>query len=171
MLPFLKTTSDNPPSFVLDRYWNVVKSNAALLEIYRGVDPGLLNRPINALRLTLHPQGLAPKIVNLEEGACHALSRLERQASVSRDPTLDTLLEEMRGYVGKVQPPYTTEAVAAMLNVDSPVGVLSFLTTTMMFGAPNDLTVSELSIESFFPSDTETRARVDRLESSRLRAA
>jgi transcriptional regulator with XRE-family HTH domain len=88
------------PAFALDRHWHIVASNAALPELYEGVAPELLEPPVNALRLSLHPQGLAPRIVNLAEWRGHLLYRLRRQVELTADAALIELLREVSAYPG-----------------------------------------------------------------------
>ena len=86
------------PAFALDRHWNIVASNNALPQLYDGVDPALLTRPVNVIRLSLHPNGLAPRIANLGEWRAHALSRLRRQIELTADPVLIELMADMKSY-------------------------------------------------------------------------
>src|SRR6516225_836550 len=88
------------PAFALDRHWTIVASNAALPELYDAVAPGLLQPPVNAMRLSLHPQGLAPQIVNLVEWRAHLLHRLRRQVELTADRGLIDLLREVGDYPG-----------------------------------------------------------------------
>src|SRR5262245_61097263 len=88
------------PAFALDRHWNVVASNSALQELYEGCAPELMTPPVNAMRLSLHPQGVAPRIVNLAEWRAHLLFRLRRQLDVTADPALEALLKEANAYPG-----------------------------------------------------------------------
>jgi hypothetical protein len=115
----------------------------------------------------LHPEGLAPRIVNLHEWRAHLLERLRRQIDVSADPILVDLLQELRGFPAPrtragVKPEkgadYAGVAVPFRLATDS--GVLSFFSTTTVFGTPVDVTLSELALESFFPADAETATRL-----------
>src|SRR6202050_576157 len=86
------------PAFALDRHWRIVASNAALPELYDGVAPDLLQPPVNAMRLSLHPRGLAPRIANLAEWRAHLLYRLRREVELTADPVLIELLQEVGGY-------------------------------------------------------------------------
>jgi transcriptional regulator with XRE-family HTH domain len=153
------------PAFAVDRRWQIVASNRALQPIYAGVAPELLQPPMNALRLSLHPNGMAPRILNLEEWRAHIFSRLREQIAASADPSLIDLYAELRTYGGrsghdssKHSDPRTSTVVP--FRVASPAGPLSFFTTTMVFGTPLDITLSELAVEFFFPADPETITRV-----------
>src|SRR5689334_22379774 len=80
------------PAFALDRHWNIAASNSALQQIYEGVDPELMKPPVNALRLSLHPRGVAPRIENLAEWRAHLLFRLRKQVELTGDKALQDLL-------------------------------------------------------------------------------
>ncbi|MEV8377057.1 helix-turn-helix transcriptional regulator [Kribbella sp. NPDC056861] len=145
------------PALVVDRWWNIVEANAGIALFTEGVSVELLKPPINALRLTLHPDGMAPRIGNLAEVRASALSSLQRQVASTADPELQDLYDELRGYAGSER----TE-LAAAAEVVVPMKLrhgdreLSLLTTIATFGTPLDVTVSELMIESFFPADQAT---------------
>ena len=153
------------PAFALDRYWNMVASNGALPALYEGVAPELLSSPVNALRLSLHPQGLAPRIANLAEWRAHLMSRLRRQVELSADPKLAELLREASTYrvEGAFDDARLAHEVLVPLQLYAPAGVLSFFSTTTVFGSPVDVTLAELAIESFFPADPSTADAVKRL--------
>jgi transcriptional regulator with XRE-family HTH domain len=149
------------PAFALDRHWNIVASNGALPEVYVGVAAHLVRPPINALRLTLHPDGLAPRIANLSEWRAHSLARLRRQIDLTADPVLIELLRELSQYPapgGKhhAAAPADEPAVAIPFCITTDRGLLSFFTTTTMFGSPVDITLSELAVECFYPADAAT---------------
>jgi transcriptional regulator with XRE-family HTH domain len=149
------------PAFALDRHWTIAASNGALPEVYVGVAPHLMQPPINALRLTLHPDGLAPRIANLSEWRQHSLARLRRQIDVTADPVLLELLRELSQYSGPggknhLAVPTEEPAVAIPFCIRSERGLLTFFTTTTMFGSPVDITLSELAVECFYPADAAT---------------
>jgi transcriptional regulator with XRE-family HTH domain len=158
------------PAFALDRAWNVVASNAALPELYVDVAPALLKPPVNVLRLSLHPEGLAPRIENLAEWRAHLLARLKQQIELTADPVLIELQREAAAYPspgdagsrGAETPP----EVVAPLRIRIAAGALSFFTTTTVFGSPVDVTLSELAIESFFAADASTARLVQALSAS-----
>jgi len=158
------------PAIAIDRHWTLIASNNAMPSMLAGVDPFLLQPPVNVLRLSLHPAGLAPRIANLREWRSHLLERLRRQIDITADSVLVELINELgdypipegasssehdtgREYAGVIVPfQYVTEA-----------GTLSFFSTTTIFGTPVDITLSELAIESFFPADAATAEAVRRL--------
>jgi transcriptional regulator with XRE-family HTH domain len=147
------------PALVVDRQWELVAGNAGLGLLTVGAAPELLEPPVNALRLALHPDGVAPRILNLPEWRAHLLERLERQARVSGDPALAALLEELRGYPGGEAHLTHEHDVFVPLRIEGEDGrALSFLSTVSTFGTAVDVTAAELSIESFFPADAATRA-------------
>lgn len=149
------------PALAIDRHWQLLNANAAVAPFLRGVDVTLLGPPLNVLRASLHPRGLAPRILNLAEWREHVLSRLAAQIAVSADPVLVQLLEELRGYPAPAaatsrSATSTWAGVAVPLQVESDGAVLSFLSTTTVFGTPVDITLAELAIEAFLPADQAT---------------
>jgi len=88
------------PAVVLDRWGDVVLANRAIGPLLEGVDPALLSPPINVYRLSLHPDGLPPRIRNRTEWTAHLGHRLTRLARLTGDPRLAVLLEEVRTYPG-----------------------------------------------------------------------
>ena len=124
-----------------------------------GVPAALLTPPLNVLRITLHPDGMAPRIVNLGEWRAHLLTRLRRQIEVSADATLAELLKELSEYPA---PAHAAEsggsavAFAVPFRLATDAGVLSFISTTTVFGTPVDVTLSELALECFYPADAAT---------------
>ena len=113
--------------------------------------------PVNVLRLSLHPEGVAPRIENLGEWRAHILHRLEAQVAASGDPVLADLLAELRSYPGgTARSEDNYGGVAVPLRLRAGETVLSFLGTTTMFGTPIDVTLAELAIEAFLPADEAT---------------
>ena len=150
------------PAIVVDHRWDLVAANTpALAVLTEGVDPELLGGRRNALRMSLHPGGLAPRIANLAEWSSHLLDRLRREVAVSADPALDQLIAELRSYPGVVDGPLPTDGPAPLfvpLVLRAGDAVLSFVSTVATFGTARDITAAELSIESFFPADEATAA-------------
>ena len=146
------------PAAVVNRWWELVDANAGIALFTGGVSPGLLEPPVNVLRLSLHPDGMAPRIANLPEWRAHLLARLHRQAEATGDPRLVTLYTELEAYPGGLaQPPEPTDVVVP-LRYRTPRAELSFLSITAVIGTPMDVTVEELAIESFYPADDQTAA-------------
>ncbi|TDD56315.1 XRE family transcriptional regulator [Kribbella antibiotica] len=145
------------PALVVDRWWNIVEANAGIKIFTTDVDEKLLKAPINALRLTLHPDGLAGRIVNLAEVRAAALSSLQRQITSTADPELRDLYDEFRGYATDDRPVQPGPAeVVVPIELMYEGQRLSLLTMIATFGTPLDITVSELMIESFYPANEET---------------
>jgi len=151
------------PALAVDRHWNLVFANKAVAPLLAGADEKLLAPPVNVLRLSLHPGGLAPRIVNFREWRAHIQERLARQVDASGDAALVDLLEELKGYpVPAGARPWRGEdslgGVAVPLELRGEAGTLRFLSTTTVFGTALDISLAELTIETFFPADTETAA-------------
>jgi transcriptional regulator with XRE-family HTH domain len=150
------------PAVAVDRRWELLDGNAGVPLITAGAAAHLLEPPINALRLSLHPEGMAPRIANLAEWSGHVLGRLRREVTATQDPQLRSLLAELEGYpAGEADPRHTTPgpgAIVVPLRLRHEAGELSFMSTITTFGTPLDITVSELSIEAFFPADDHTAA-------------
>jgi len=154
------------PALAIDRHWNLVSANAAVASLIAdaGPDPALLEQPVNVLRLSLHPRGLASKIVNLGQWRRHLLERLDGQIRASGDEQLMALRDELASYPGASNDDQTNEgsfAIPFVLNTTA--GRLSFISTTLVFGTPVDVTLSELAIEIFFAADAATAAGVETL--------
>jgi transcriptional regulator with XRE-family HTH domain len=147
------------PALAVDRHWQLLAANAAIEPFMVGAAEHLLAPPVNVLRLTLHPEGLAPRIENLPEWRAHILHRLEAQVAASGDPVLAGLLAELRAYPGGTAPGGDSHGgVAVPMRIKAGEAVLSFLSTTTMFGTPIDVTLTELAIEAFLPADEATAA-------------
>ena len=153
------------PALAVDRHWSLIAANAAVAALLNGVAPDLLQPPVNVLRLSLHPDGLGRRIVNLAEWKHHLIERLRRQVVQSADPVLEAMVEELRAFPAPASksPPDAHASIAIPLILDSPGGRLSLLSTTTIFGTPVEVTLSELAIESFFPADAETAERLRRI--------
>lgn len=151
------------PALAVDRHWSMVASNAIVPLLLGGADASLLEPPVNVLRLSLHPKGLAPRIANLAEWRDHLLERLRRQVDVSADPVLSALLSELRSYpvpnTARARRPGNSGEFAGVvvpLQMLADGGTLSFFSTITVFGTPIDITLSELALEAFFPADAAT---------------
>jgi transcriptional regulator with XRE-family HTH domain len=152
------------PAVVVDRHWGMVAANSAIALLTEGAAGHLLEPPVNVLRLGLHPEGLAPRILNLTEWRAHLLDRLGREAVVSGDPALAALHAELAAYPGGDHPGTVPDleagAIAVPLRLRDGNGELTFISTVTTFGTAVDVTVAELSIESFFPADDLTARRL-----------
>jgi hypothetical protein len=143
---------------VVDRSWQIVSANAGAALLMDGVAPSLLERP-NALRMALHPEGLAPRIRNLSQWRHHLIERLRREVAVSGSTELLALLTEIESYPGGSEETRDLGGVAVPLELCTSQGkLLTFLSTVTTFGTAMDLTAAELSIEAFLPADETTAA-------------
>jgi transcriptional regulator with XRE-family HTH domain len=143
------------PAAVVDRGWNLVAGNGGIAVLTAGVAGHLLEAPVNVLRVSLHPDGMAPRIANLPEWRQHLLHRLRRQVALTADAAASALLEELEGYPAPdddEEPPPHNDIVVPLRLRDG----LTFFSTVATFGTAVDITVSELAIESFFPADAHT---------------
>ncbi len=157
------------PALAVDRHWTLVAANAATHRLLAGLDAALLQPPVNVLRLGLHPAGLAPRTANLPEWRAHLLARLRRQIEITADPVLVALLRELQAYpAGRAAPGKPGAApdyggVIVPFQLVSEAGILSFLSTTTIFGTPVDVTLAELALEAFYPADAATAEALRRL--------
>jgi transcriptional regulator with XRE-family HTH domain len=149
------------PALAVDRHWNLLAGNAMLPHLMTGAEPQLLRGRINVLRLSLHPEGLAPRIVNLGQWRDHLFERLRQQIHATGDDVLAMLLEELRSYPVPAHA-HETHLEGELLGVAMPFrlqtdyGVLNFISTTTVFGTAVDVTLQELALETFFPADATT---------------
>jgi transcriptional regulator with XRE-family HTH domain len=157
------------PALVVDRYWTLITSNNALTVLLNDVAPQLLNGDVNVLRLSLHPDGLAPRIINLGEWRDHILERLAHEAEHTADPKLMALYKGLTALPGPLnRHPRSTRAarngtIAVPIHLTSDHGPLSFISTTTVFGTAADVTLAEITIETFYPSDDRTASIMARL--------
>jgi transcriptional regulator with XRE-family HTH domain len=151
------------PALVVDRHWNVVASNRGVAHVTRGVAAELLAPPRNALRIALHPEGLAPRTRNLADWSGYLVAQLRREIQTTRDPDLESLYEELLAYpeisaaLGRAKPPTPRDIMLKHeLRIDDTD--LAFFGTFTTFGTARDLTLAELTILAFYPADSETAA-------------
>ncbi len=149
----------------------MLSANASVGLLMGGIDSGLMQPPVNVLRLGLHPRGLAPRIANYTQWRAHVLMRLRQQIAATADPILMELLAELESYP---VPAASDDEMGLADDVDyggvvvpfrlrTEYGVLSFFSTTTVFGTPLDITLAELAIESFFPADAQTTEALNRM--------
>jgi len=148
------------PALAIDRHWTLVAANTALPPLLAGLPQTLMEPPVNVLRLSLHPDGLSSRIVNLPQWRAHLLERLRRQVELTADPVLEALLRELQGYPAPrlAGPGIRAQAFDVVVPLKLRVGdhILSFISTTTIFGTPQEITLSELALETFFPADAAT---------------
>ncbi|MFI6219921.1 helix-turn-helix domain-containing protein [Nocardia salmonicida] len=144
------------PAIAVDGDWTMVDANAGVWVFLEGVGSEILTPPINALRLTLHPRGLAPRIANLAQWRGHVLGRLIGQIAATGSAGLADLYTELAAYPGgRAEPDQHSPVVPLRLRHGDHELVM--LSATTVFGAPHNVTTAELAIESFLPADPETR--------------
>ena len=152
------------PALAFDRHWNVISANQAVWSLLSVVSEDLLKPPVNLLRVSLHPAGLAPHIINLAEWQCHLMNQLRRQWRITRDAALDALLKELSVYPSAAsgeslrQESTPADGIAIPLRLMTPRGTLSLLSAVTVFGTAMEITLSELTLEAFYPADEFTRA-------------
>ncbi|MGH2908371.1 MAG: transcriptional regulator, partial [Solirubrobacteraceae bacterium] len=151
-----------------DRHHPLVTANDALALLLEGVHPDLLAPPANGMRVALHPRGMAPRTLNLAEWSAHLLHRVRREAQVTGDPELRALYEELVGYPGVAPVPAHTGLRAAdivlplRLRDTDGEGELAFISTLSTFVTAEDVNLSELAIEAFYPANAHTAMRLMR---------
>ena len=169
-LDLILTGHEPYPALVVDRRWNLVAANSAIMALSEWVDPALLEPPVNAMRAGLHPRGLARWMVNLGEVRAYFLGRLQRQVALSGDAELANLLEEVEGYPAPehehdpASEAPASEILTPLMRMRAPDGSeLSFFATVATFGTAAEVTTSELSIELAFPADAATAEALRKL--------
>lgn len=143
------------PALLIDRHWTLLEANGAVALLIGDANPRLLEPPVNVLRLSLHPDGLAPRIRNLSTWGAHLLHRLRHQALAGADPALDALRAELAAYLppDAAQECPASADITVPLEVDTGVGPLSLISLTTIFGGPLDVALSEMALETFLPAD------------------
>ncbi len=168
------------PALAVDRHWNLVAANRMLPLLLQGLPPALLAPPMNVLRLSLHPQGLAGMIDPLPPWRAHVLARLARQVAASGDPVLAALHAELAALplpAGTADSARETDGAApgavdelvVPLRLNTPVGRLDFITTVTTFGAPHEVALAELAVETLLPADAATAERLRALHATLAR--
>lgn len=151
------------PALAVDAHWDLVAANRAATVFFADLPPVLVTPPVNVLRATLHPDGLAARIRNLAEWRAVVLGRVRRQLDRTGDPVLAELLAELRAYPAPTGHEDAGAAPASHplvvpLRLASENGDLAFSYTTTVFGSPRDVTLDEIAIEAFLPADERTAA-------------
>lgn len=157
------------PALITDRIGTLLAGNEALNVMFDGVAPGLLVPPVNVRRLALHPQGLAPRVVNFAEWGRHVTEMIHHQIDWRPDPGEAALLSELDGYVGDgpAEPGPDYMGLAMPLHLASSAGDLKLLTTVTSFATAVDVTIAELRLEAFLPADAQTATRLGSLRVTR----
>lgn len=157
------------PALAVDRNWTMLSANKAISVFLAGVADHLVADEVNVLKLSLHPEGLSKRILNFREWRAHLLSRLAHEVEITADARLIELLDELKSYPVPLHA-MSTRAVGVAdggivvpLTVTSEEGPLSFISTTTVFGTAVDVTLSEVTIETFFPANSETTKAMEKL--------
>jgi transcriptional regulator with XRE-family HTH domain len=153
------------PALAVDRRWMLIHANQAVRPLLEGVSSELLQPPVNILRLSLHPAGLAPRIWNYSEWRTHVLTRLRLEISASGDAELEKLHAELSALPIPLRAPNSRRGpdiggLAAALVLDTSQGRLTLFTTTTIFGTATDVTLDEVTLETFFPADAESSQKL-----------
>jgi hypothetical protein len=147
------------PAIAVDRWWNLVAANEPLGLLIEGIAPALMEPPVNTLRVALHPEGMAPRILNLGQYRAHLLDRLRREVALTADERLAALHDELSAYPAPPAPPTPAHPeIAVPLRLLARDQELAFFSTIATFGTALDITLAELAIEAFFPADAATAA-------------
>ncbi|WP_217996904.1 helix-turn-helix domain-containing protein [Nocardioides jensenii] len=146
------------PALVVDRDWNLVQANNAVAPLIADVAPELLDGQVNVLRLSLHPDGMSSRIVNLAEWRGHLLDRLAREFAVTGSAGTKALHDELSSYPGGITHAPPDGRIAVPMRLRSDAGELSFISTVTTFGTAVDISVAELTVEAFLPADAATAA-------------
>lgn len=157
------------PAVIVDRHWNLVSANPVAFLLTSEVDhQELLDPPVNVIRLSFHPGGLAPHILNFPEYAAHLVARLRRQVDHTADPVLTALLEEACEHTGTnaAEADHGPDEVVLPMRLRLGSDELTLFSTIAVFGAPREVTLDELAIEAFYPADDATAAILQRRDAT-----
>jgi transcriptional regulator with XRE-family HTH domain len=155
------------PALIVDGLWNLIEANRAASLLWDGVDPELLEPPINMLRLGVHPGGL-PRISSMT-AACNAplIHKLKRRSREDADPALADLIEEVENYLPDEPPDSPATQPVVSLDLRTPLGEVRLFTVIATLGAPLEVTAANLAIETFLPMDEESAGRLSELSGPR----
>jgi transcriptional regulator with XRE-family HTH domain len=169
-LDLILTGQEPSPAVVVDRHWNIVAANRAMGALAADVDPALLEPPMNAMRIGLHPEGFMRRILNPGDVQAHFIGRLERQVALSSDPELTALLDEVSSYPrheqehDRASTPDAGHVLTPLFRMRGPDGdELRLFASVVTFGTAVEVTTSELSIELTFPADAASAEALRRL--------
>jgi len=158
------------PAVVIDRWWDMQDSNSGVAVLVEGCAPALLEPPVNVLRLSLHPDGMAPRIVNLGQWRAHLLTQLRHRATALGDQRLSELHDELLGYPGGFDEAIESGGVVLPLRYRHDGRELALFSISAAVATATDVTVEELTIESFYPADAATAAALQQAAAQRQRS-
>jgi transcriptional regulator with XRE-family HTH domain len=146
------------PALLLDSYWDIVDANEAVQQLLAGCHPSTLEPPVNALRVSLHPRGIAPRIRNLDQWADHLVRQVSARAQHTYDPRLRELAAELKGYVPRTVAQLRPAGPVLALELEAEGGLLRFFSVSAQIETAADSVLAGLHLETFLPADAETRA-------------
>jgi transcriptional regulator with XRE-family HTH domain len=144
------------PAVVIDRWWDMLDRNSGVAVLVEGCSPALLEPPVNVLRLSLHPEGMAPRIANLPQWRAHLLTQLQHRAEALGDQRLRELHDELVGYPGGTADALQPAGVVLPLRYRYGGRELALFSISAAVATATDVTVEELAVESFYPADAAT---------------
>ena len=168
-IDFMLKQQEPYPAVVIDRLWNLLQANDAAnaftVFLFDGMPPAPPpGKGPNLLRWILDPGALRPKISNWEEVARYLVSTTYAEIlSAGGEPRALAFIEEIMAYPdvpASFRKLRFEERPAPVLTVDYLVGgkALSVFTTIATLGTPQDVTLQEVRVESFFPADDRSDA-------------
>ena len=146
------------PAVIINRWWEMLDANSGVSVLADGCASWLLEPPVNVLRLSLHPDGMAPRIVNLAQWRAHLLTQLQHRSRALGDRRLAELHNELLGYPGGEASDISPAGVVLPLRYRHGHRELSFFSISATVGTATDVTIDELVIEAFYPADEATAA-------------
>jgi transcriptional regulator with XRE-family HTH domain len=155
------------PAVVIDRWWDLQDSNSGIAFLVEGCAPALLEPPVNVLRLSLHPDGMAPRIANLAQWRAHLLTQLRHRATALGDQRLSELHDELIGYPGGIDEAIQADGVVLPLRYRHDGRELALFSISAAVATATDVTVEELAIESFYPADAATAGALREIAAAR----
>jgi hypothetical protein len=151
------------PALIVDGLWNLIEANSAASLLWDGVDPALLEPPINILRVAVHPDGL-PSISSMT-AACNAplIHRLKRKSREGADDALGELIDEVESHLPPELPDGAATQPVVSMDLHTRLGDVSLFTIIATLGAPLEVTAANLAIETFLPADAKSATRLREL--------
>ena len=149
------------PSLAVNVRWELLAANHSMAAFLADIPAELKRPPVNILRATLHPDGLAPRILNLTQWRAHVLRRVRRQLDRTAAEGLAELLAELTSYpvpAGLVDDgdDSTSNNLVVPMRLRTDAGELALFYASTVFGSPRDVTLDEIAVETFFPADAAT---------------
>jgi transcriptional regulator with XRE-family HTH domain len=155
------------PAVIVDGLWNLVEANAAAALLWDGVDPALLEPPVNLLRLAVHPDGL-PSVSSMT-AACNTplIRQLKRRSHDDADEALSRLVDELESHLPDQLPDTPAHQPVVTLDLRTRLGDIRLFTIIATLGAPLEVSAANLAIETFLPADPQSADRLRELADER----